>query len=192
MFCLKRLVHVSNDVIIFLLNINFIFRDIHWTVFIYNFPHKASNLIKVSHVFICFHGFRTVNDLWRVRTGFMLLKMPVEIGLLTKTPLTKGTFERFLFVVNISNVSLEIRRNWKRSLAVFAFVRLFPSMSPQVTGQVGRPGENLPAELAAVPVLRLLASSEDVRVATQPAQEGQRGGKEGRRRHWVDEGGGER
>ena len=52
-------------------------------------------------------------------------------------------------------------------------------MSPQVTGQVGGPGENLPAELAAVPVLRLLTSAQDVGVAAQTAQERQRGGKEG-------------
>ena len=163
----SRLLHVSNNIIIFL-HVNLVFRRVKRTILIHNFAHKASNLIKVTHVFICFHGFRTVNDLWRVRTGFVLLKMPVKIGLLTKTPLTKGTFERFLFVVNISNVSLEIRRNWKRSLAVFAFVRLLARVSPQVAGEVGRPGENLPAELAAVPVLGLLASSQHVGVAAQP------------------------
>ena len=61
-----------------------------------------------------------------------------------------------------------------------------------MAGEVGRPGENLPAELAAVAVLGLLASSQHVGVAAQPAQQGQRGGKEGRRRHWIHEGGRER
>ena len=182
-----RLLHVSYNIIIFL-HVNLVFRRVKWTILIHNFPHEASNLIKVTHVFICFHGFRTVNDLWRVRTSFVLLKMPVKIGLLTKTPLTKGTFERFLFVVNISNVSLEIRWNWKRSLAVFAFIRLFSGVCPQMSCQVGWPGEHLPAELAAVPVLGLVPPCQHVRVAAQPAQEGQRGGEEGGGGHRVHEG----
>ena len=66
-------------------------------------------------------------------------------------------------------------------------------MGPQVPGQVGRPGEDLPAELAAVPVLALAAAAQHVRVAAQSAQEGERGGKEGRGRHaGVHEGGRER
>ena len=65
-------------------------------------------------------------------------------------------------------------------------------MCPEMSGQVGGPREHLPAELAAVPVLALVPPGQHVRVAAQPAQQGQRGGQEGGGGHRVDEGGRER
>ncbi len=63
-----------------------------------------------------------------------------------------GLPERFLLVVNIANVSLQVGRDGEGAIAIFAFVRLFPCVSPQVASQVGRAREDLAAELARVAV----------------------------------------
>lgn len=100
----------------------------------------------------------------------MLLKMSVKIGLLTKTPFTKGAFERFLFVVNISNMSLKIRRNRKRPFAVFAFVGLLTRVGPKVSGQISRAGEDFATKLASVSVLGLgMMPGQHVRITAETA-----------------------
>ena len=64
-------------------------------------------------------------------------------------------------------------------------------MGPEVAGQIGGPGEHLPTELAAVPVLGLVPPGQHLGVAAQPPQQRQRGGQERGGGHRVDEGGGE-
>ena len=58
----------------------------------------------------------------------MLLQMSIQVGLLPETSFAEGTFERFLLVVNISYMSLQIRADGEGPLAIFAFVGLFPGM----------------------------------------------------------------
>lgn len=42
---------------------------------------------------------------------FMFLKMPVQVGLLPKAPVTQVTFEWLLLVMDVSNVPLEVGGN---------------------------------------------------------------------------------
>lgn len=88
----------------------------------------------------------------------VLLQVSVQIGLLPETPFAQGAFERFLLVVNIPHVALQIARDAEAPLAVLALVRLLARVSPQVPRQIGRSGEHFTAELARVSVLRLEAS----------------------------------
>lgn len=46
--------------------------------------------------------------------------MSVKIGLLTKTPVTQVTFEWLLFIVDVTDMSLQVRRYAKGSVTVFA------------------------------------------------------------------------
>ena len=48
-----------------------------------------------------------------------------------------------------------------------------------MSGQISRPGENLAAELAAVPVFAFVVTSEDVGVASESAEEREGVGEEG-------------
>ena len=58
----------------------------------------------------------------------MLAKMPVQICLLAKTALTEVAFVRFLFVVNVADVALQVGRDGEGALAELALVRLLPSV----------------------------------------------------------------
>lgn len=82
----------------------------------------------------------------------MFLQMSVQIGLLPETAVAQRTPERFLLVVNIANVPLQIRRDGEGAIAVFALVRLFARVSPQMAGQVSRTREDLAAEFARIAV----------------------------------------
>lgn len=46
--------------------------------------------------------------------------MSVEIGLLTKTPVTQVTLEWLLFIVDVTHMSLQVRGYAKGSVTVFA------------------------------------------------------------------------
>lgn len=78
--------------------------------------------------------------------------MSVQIGLLPETAVAQRTPERFLLVVNIANVPLQIRRDGEGAIAVFALVRLFARVRPQMAGQVSRTREDLAAEFARIAV----------------------------------------
>ena len=52
----------------------------------------------------------------------------------------------------VPDVSLEVGRDGEGPLAVLSLVRLFPGVSPEVSGEVGRPRKGLAAKLASVAV----------------------------------------
>ena len=56
----------------------------------------------------------------------------------------------FFFVVNVPDVSLQIRRNGKRPFAIFALVRLLSRVRSQVSRQIGRSRKNFSAKFARV------------------------------------------
>lgn len=85
----------------------------------------------------------------------VLLQVSVQIGLLPETPFAQGAFERFLLVVNIPHVALQVARDAEAPLAVLALVRLLAGVGAQVSGQVCGSGEHLAAKLARVPILHL-------------------------------------
>lgn len=58
--------------------------------------------------------------------------MSVKIGLLTKTPVTQVTLEWLLFIVDVTDMSLQVRRYAKGPVTVFA--------SKKKPKQVGRRG----------------------------------------------------
>ncbi len=80
----------------------------------------------------------------------MLLDVPVQVCLLPKTSVADRTLERLLLVVDVPNVSLEVGGDAERTLAVLTLVRLLSGVCAQVTGQIGRAGEDLSAVSAAV------------------------------------------
>lgn len=73
----------------------------------------------------------------------MFPQMSIQIGLLTKGPLAERAAEGLLFVMNISNVALQIGGNWKGPFTKLAAVGLFARVRSQVTGQVGRSRKHL-------------------------------------------------
>jgi len=84
--------------------------------------------------------------------GLVLLEVPVQVGLLPETPLAQGTLERLLLVVYVAHVPLQVGRYAERPLTVVALVRLFASVRPQVSRQVGATREHFLTKLARVPV----------------------------------------
>ena len=62
----------------------------------------------------------------------MLPEMSVKVGLLAKASFTQVTLIRLLLVMNISNMSLKIRRYGKRPFAKLALVGLFAGVRPQM------------------------------------------------------------
>ena len=66
----------------------------------------------------------------------MRLNMTVQVGLLPEGAIAERALVRFLFVVDVPDVSLEIGGDGEGALAVFAFVRLLSSVGPQMAGQV--------------------------------------------------------
>lgn len=64
----------------------------------------------------------------------VLLKVPVEICLLAKATIALTTLEWPLLVVYISNVPLQIGRDTEGAIAVATLVRLFASVSSQMSG----------------------------------------------------------
>lgn len=86
--------------------------------------------------------------------------MPVQIGLLAETAITKATLERALLVMDVPHVPLQVRRDAEGPVAIEARVRLLARVRPQVTGEVGRTGENLATELAAIALRPVLAGGD--------------------------------
>lgn len=64
----------------------------------------------------------------------MLLQMPIEVRLLPETAVAMTTPERSLFIMNVSDVSLQIRRYREGPLAVLAAIGLFACVRPQMSG----------------------------------------------------------
>lgn len=59
-------------------------------------------------------------------------------------------FERFLFVMNVPDMSLQVAGDGEGSLAVLAFVWLFASVCAEMACQVGRSRKHLATVFAAV------------------------------------------
>ena len=85
----------------------------------------------------------------------VFLQVSVQVGLLPETPLTERALERFLLVVDVPHVALQVAGDAEAPLAVFTLVGLLAGVRPQVPRQVGGSGEHLAAELARVSVLGL-------------------------------------
>lgn len=49
----------------------------------------------------------------------MLFEVPVQVGLLPKAAVTKMALKGFFFVMDVTDVTLKIRRNTERTIAVF-------------------------------------------------------------------------
>ena len=64
--------------------------------------------------------------------------------------LFKSHLKWLFFVVNISHMPLKIWTDWKRSFAIFAFVRLFPCVSSKMACKIGRSGKHFPAKSTTV------------------------------------------
>ena len=61
------------------------------------------------------------------------------------------TLEVLVPVVNVSHVSLQVGGYREASVTVFAGVRLFPRVRPEMSRQVGRPGKCLATIVTGVP-----------------------------------------
>ena len=81
---------------------------------------------------------------------FMFPQMSVQIGLLSKTSFTEVTFVGLLLVVDVSHVTLEVRRYREGSLTELAFVGLLSCVCPDVSRQVGGPRETFTTKLALI------------------------------------------
>lgn len=119
--------------------------------------HEASNLLEIRLVRPRQLAVIPRSNLveYRRPVSVVLLQVSVQIGLLPETPFAQRTLERFLLVVDVPDVALQVARDAEAPLAVLALVRLFTGMSPEVPRQIGRSGEHFTAELARVSVLRL-------------------------------------
>ena len=58
--------------------------------------------------------------------------MSVQIGLLPETPVTKGAAVRPFFVMDVSDVSLQIGADRETAFAKIAFVGLFTGMGAEM------------------------------------------------------------
>lgn len=113
---------------------------------------------------------------------FMLLEMPVEIGLLSEATVAVTTPKRSLLVVDISYVSLQVRRYWERAFAVFTAVRLFARVGAQVAGQVGTAREGFAAVGAGVTIPR----ADGARVLRDGWSSRRARRQQGGRRRWEE------
>lgn len=120
------------------------------------FPHEVADVIEIGvsvPLVVLRGGFRRVIQNRRP-VRLMLLEVPIQVGLLPKTSVTQRTFERLLLVVDVADMALQVGRDTEGSLAVLAFVGLFPRVGPKVAGQVRRSWKNFSTELACVALLR--------------------------------------
>lgn len=88
----------------------------------------------------------------------MLLQVSIEVGLLAEASVALVTFERLLLVVDVAHMALQVGRDTERAFTVLALVGLLPSVGAEVPRQVGGAGEDLPAELAGISLLHLVAA----------------------------------
>ena len=114
--------------------------------------HEASNLVEVT-LLLGTLGLGAVNNGRRVWTCLMFFQMPVKVGLLAEASITKRTLERFLLVVNVPDVPLEIGGDGKWPFAVFALVWLLSCVGAEVSGQVSRSWKDFATKFAGVPIL---------------------------------------
>ena len=111
--------------------------------------HEASNLVEVT-LLLGTLGLGAVNNGRRVWTCLMFFQMPVKVGLLAEASITKRTLERFLLVVNVPDVPLEIGGDGKWPFAVFALVWLLSCVGAEVSGQVSRSWKDFATKFAPV------------------------------------------
>jgi len=69
--------------------------------------HEAPDLVEVA-LLLGALGLGAVDDGRRVRAGLVFLQVPVQIGLLAEAPVAERTLERFLLVVDVPDVPLEV------------------------------------------------------------------------------------
>ncbi len=67
----------------------------------------------------------------------MFSQVSVQIGLLAEAPVAQRTSVWPLFVVDVSDMALEIGAGGETAFAEVAFVRLFTGVGPQMAGQIG-------------------------------------------------------
>lgn len=79
--------------------------------------------------------------------------MPIQIGLLAKAAIAQMAFEGSLFIVNVTDVPLQITRDAERTLAIFALVRLFAGVRAHVTRQICRSRKHFATIFACVAIL---------------------------------------
>lgn len=88
---------------------------------------------------------------YRRAVGLVFLQVPVQVGLLAEAPFAQRALERFLLVVDVAHVSLQIGRYAERTFAIVALVRLFARVRAEVASQVGAAREHFLTELARIP-----------------------------------------
>lgn len=128
-----------------------------------DFPHEITDLLKVR--LFAYVPVGQVPPLQiplvqnRRTIRFVLLEVPIQIRLLSEAAFAQRTLERLLFVVDVPHVSLEVARDAERPLAIATLVGLLPRVRPQMSRQIRGSREDLPAELAGVPVFDFAAGS---------------------------------
>lgn len=69
--------------------------------------------------------------------SIVLLHVAVQVGLLAKGSVTQATTVRLLFVVDVSDVALQVAGDAEGPLTELTLVWLFPCVCTEVAGQVG-------------------------------------------------------
>ena len=77
--------------------------------------------------------------------------MSVQIGLLTETPVTKWAAVRPFFVMDVSDVSLQIGADRETAFAKIAFIGLFTGVSAEMPRKISRTRKGFAAVFASVP-----------------------------------------
>lgn len=148
---------VDNDFIIDITIFNFCsFNGGHTAWCIY--AVRVSNLTKELTEFIetIFFAIQFIWTGWVTGTktiAFVFLQMTIQICLLTEATFAQMTSIWFLFVVNITDMPLQIARNAERTFAIFALVWLLTGVRAQMPGQICRPWKYFGAKFARITIL---------------------------------------